>query len=215
MRDMAPREVSRTYDTTMRAWKSQYRRAARLVARGPHEATSVLDVGCGPGQLLLQLARALPDATVTGVDLGDEMLLIAKARVQASGLGDRIEVCRGDAYSLPFPDASFDVIVITQFLHMLDQPHMFFAEALRVLHPQGCLYIFDQRRDMNAVAYVAMWTTTALIRLMRLPLDGMGPVTDACYRPDELQSVLTESGFQNVAVEAGPIRLEARACRPG
>src|SRR5918912_1880377 len=67
----------------------------------------LLDVACGSGNLALPAARA--GATVTGVDILTTLLEQARARAAAEGL--TIQFDEGDADSLPYPDAAFDVVV--------------------------------------------------------------------------------------------------------
>lgn len=89
----------------------------------------VLDVGCGTGEGTLFLAREFPQARVRGVDLAEEMIRAAVAKVGLDPEG-RIAFKLGDASNLPFPDESFDLVA------QLNMPP-FFAEIARVLRPGG------------------------------------------------------------------------------
>lgn len=89
----------------------------------------VLDVGCGTGEGTLFLAREFPQARVRGVDLAEEMIRAAVAKVGLDPEG-RIAFKLGDASDLPFPDDSFDLVA------QLNMPP-FFAEIVRVLRPGG------------------------------------------------------------------------------
>jgi SAM-dependent methyltransferase len=99
---------------------------------------TVLDVGTGTGVVAITAARA--GASVTGLDLTPELLEQARensriARVNQNG--QEIEWTEGDAESLPYPDASFDVVV-SQFGHMFaPRPELAVAEMRRVLKPGG------------------------------------------------------------------------------
>jgi SAM-dependent methyltransferase len=93
----------------------------------------VLDVACGTGVVAITAARTF--AKVTGIDLTPE--LIAHARENSMIAGLDIEWHEGDAEALPFPDASFDVVV-SQFGHMFaPRPDVTLKEMLRVLVPGG------------------------------------------------------------------------------
>lgn len=93
----------------------------------------VLDVGTGTGNLALTAARE--GAQVTGLDLTPNLL--DAARRTAALLDLRVDWREGDAEALPFPDASFDV-VMSQFGHMFaPRPEVALAEMLRVLRPGG------------------------------------------------------------------------------
>jgi len=70
----------------------------------------VLDVGCGPGQRTLDVARLLPDATITAVDLHPPFVAEVRRRAATAGLGGRITALEGDMAALPFASASFDLL---------------------------------------------------------------------------------------------------------
>ena len=94
----------------------------------------VLDVGCGTGVVAITAARA--GARVSGLDLTPELLEHARANERIAGAGE-IDWTEGDAENLPYPDASFDV-VLSQFGHMFaPRPGVTIAEMRRVLKPGG------------------------------------------------------------------------------
>jgi len=88
-----------------------------------------LDLGTGTGEAALLLAREFPRASVRGIDVSEEMIAAAKAKVGLDPEG-RIAFKVADAADLPWPDDSFDLVV------QLNMP-LFFAEIARVLRPDG------------------------------------------------------------------------------
>jgi SAM-dependent methyltransferase len=95
----------------------------------------LLDVGCGTGVATLTAART--GAKVQGLDLTPE--LVARAKENAALMKIDAVFQEGDAEALPFPDASFDV-VISQFGHMFaPRPDVTIAQMLRVLKPGGTI----------------------------------------------------------------------------
>ncbi len=124
---------------TLHVAESAVERAmAALVAREPAEA--LLDIGTGTGRSLQVLAPLVGRAV--GVDLSRQMLAVARANLERAGLAD-CQVRHGDLYHLPFPDAAFDLAVVHQVLHFLEDPLDALREAARVLRPGGRLVIAD------------------------------------------------------------------------
>jgi SAM-dependent methyltransferase len=102
---------------------------------GVRAGTQVLDVACGSGVVALTAARS--GAKVQGIDLTPE--LVREARENAALMQLEVAFQEGDVEALPFPDASFDVVV-SQFGHMFaPRPAVATAEMLRVLKPGGTI----------------------------------------------------------------------------
>jgi ubiquinone/menaquinone biosynthesis C-methylase UbiE len=101
---------------------------AALAAVDPAPA-SALDLGTGTGQGAFAIARRFPDARVVGVDLADAMLAEARRKTPAE-LAGRVRFENGDASTLAFPDASFDLVAHANMIP-------FFDELARVLAPGG------------------------------------------------------------------------------
>jgi ubiquinone/menaquinone biosynthesis C-methylase UbiE len=133
---------SRVYDlVSRRVLRGMYRRLAADVAAAAPEGAAILDIGTGPGVLLVELAARRPDLRLTGVDLSADM--IASATRNLEPFGDRASARVGDVTSLPFPDRSFDLIVSSLSLHHWDDPEAAVPELARVLRPGGRLHIYD------------------------------------------------------------------------
>jgi ubiquinone/menaquinone biosynthesis C-methylase UbiE/DNA-binding transcriptional ArsR family regulator len=101
---------------------------------------SLLDLGTGTGRMLELLGADIERGL--GIDLSLDMLAFARARLDRAGLR-HCSVRQGDVYDLPLPRDSFDVVVIHQVLHFLDDGARAVREAARVLRPQGRLLIVD------------------------------------------------------------------------
>src|SRR5215510_3605669 len=101
---------------------------------------SLLDLGTGTGRMLElfgpQIQRGL------GLDLSLDMLALARSRLDRAGLR-HCSVRQGDIYDLALPKDSFDVVIIHQVLHFLDDGARALAEAARVLRPSGRLLVVD------------------------------------------------------------------------
>jgi len=116
---------------------------AFLVSRIPAGAARVLDVASGTAAVAIELARRSPDRTVLGIDQSPEMLAAGHARVEAAGLGGRIELREGRAESLPFGDAEFDALTFTYLLRYVDDPAATLGELARVVRPGGTIAMLE------------------------------------------------------------------------
>ena len=99
----------------------------------------VLDLGTGTGVAALFLAREYPQARIRGVDMSEEMIATAKAKVGLDPEG-RIAFRVADASALPFEDESFDLVT------QVNVPP-FFAEIARVVRPGGHVVLVASKGD--------------------------------------------------------------------
>ncbi len=114
--------------------------AAVLDAVGKKPIQSLLDLGTGTGRMLQVLAPLASRAV--GLDASHAMLSVARSNVEKAGL-NRVELRQGDIYAPPFPRGSFDLVVIHQVLHYLDDPARALREAARLLAPGGRMVVVD------------------------------------------------------------------------
>ncbi len=106
----------------------------------PQAQELVLDVACGPGAFVLAIAPRVRFAL--GIDLTPEMLRQAR-QFQAEKQIANVAFARGDADSLPFPDASFDLVSCQHAFHHITKPEPVLQEMIRVTKPEGRLLILD------------------------------------------------------------------------
>jgi ubiquinone/menaquinone biosynthesis C-methylase UbiE len=133
---------SRVYDfVSRRLVRRMYRRIAADIAQLAPEGAAVLDVGTGPGVLLVELAALRPDLRLTGVDLSADMISSAQRNLRP--VADRATAQVANVTSLPFADDSFDLIVSSLSLHHWDEPEAAVPELARVLRPRGRVHIYD------------------------------------------------------------------------
>jgi SAM-dependent methyltransferase len=110
---------------------------------GVRAGEAVLDVACGTGNVALPAARA--GARVTGLDLTPELLARARALAAADGLD--VAFVEGDAEALPFPDASFDVVLSTFGVMFAPDAVQAGRELVRVLRPGGRMVLCNWTRE--------------------------------------------------------------------
>ena len=112
---------------------------------------SVLDVGCGTGDVTLPAkVRAGQNSKVYGIDPAPEMITVARSKAERKQLD--IDFRIGVIESLPFPDASIDVVTSSLMIHHLpdDLKMRGLAEIYRVLKPGGRLLVFDFMRPTKS-----------------------------------------------------------------
>ncbi len=156
------------HDSVLRShrWRTAQNSAAYLLPR-LHPGVSLLDIGCGPGTITVDLAGRVAPGEVVGVDTSAEVVAEATAHAGEQGVtGVTFEV--GDAYSLRFDDDTFDVVHAHQVLQHLGDPVAALAEMRRVCRPGGVVaardadypamtyFPADPGLDAAQAAYVAM-----------------------------------------------------------
>nr|WP_294914840.1 class I SAM-dependent methyltransferase [uncultured Neokomagataea sp.] len=137
------------------------------------EASTVLDVACGPG--IVACALAQEGACVTGIDLTPRMIAQAHDRAVKNNVTVNFQV--GDARSLPFKDSSFDRVVTRYSFHHMENPREVLAEMIRVCRPNGRLIVidatpapaaqqgYDQAEKLRDASHTSALTLTQLLSL--------------------------------------------------
>ncbi len=116
----------------------RYQKIADLIQLQPGD--KVLDVGCGPGEILRLLCLKYPDHEFTGLDMDPEILAIARKNLPSA-----VNLTQGSADALPFLAGQFEVITSSLMIHHLtpEQKQKMMWEVYRVLKPGGRFYLFD------------------------------------------------------------------------
>lgn len=131
---------------------TRYHFAAQL-AKGKE----VLELACGPGIALGYLAQ-----TASRVAAGDFDPTLVEAAIRQ--YGSKYEIHRMDAQNIPYPDNSFDVILLLEAIYYLPEPERFVAEARRVLRKDGVVFVCSanrERPDFNASPYTHHYFSAA------------------------------------------------------
>lgn len=159
---------------------------AALRASG-RSAGRMLDLASGPGLLPISFARRASDWEATGLDISAPMIAEARRRIDAAGLADRVTIVEGSVLAMPFDDASFDLVTMTNGLHMIDDIDTLFGEVERVLVPGGVFYCQAFVRDAPALVRLGAWIQSGMLKLIGSKLEGMYWVLEASYTLDEVR----------------------------
>jgi ubiquinone/menaquinone biosynthesis C-methylase UbiE len=168
---------------THRVFGPLHRRIATDVTTAAPAGTSrILDVGTGPGRVPLAIARAAPQLHIDGIDLSPAMVAAAQQAATADGLAERVTFAVADVAALPYPDATFDLIISSLSLHHWTDPQSAIRELRRVLAPAGQVWIYDARPALRrgVTAAHATFPDSAVrvqaIRTGRLPIALAGRI---------------------------------------
>ncbi len=134
---------------------------------GLEPGARVLDLGCGEGRHLMQ-TRLLDGVIGVGVDIGRTETARARERMAsmdelprelggAATAAGAWGVMRGSAYDLPFADASFDCVIVSEVLEHLEHDEDALREIRRVLRPRGTLAVSVPREGPEEICWVLSW----------------------------------------------------------
>jgi ubiquinone/menaquinone biosynthesis C-methylase UbiE len=138
------RALTPFYDLIQRWVVRDTRFKSRLIEQaGIQPGHRVLDLGCGTGTLALMVKRVQPDAEVVGLDADPQMLKVATAKAARETMAVTFD--QGMAFSLPYPDGSFDRVLSSLMIHHLKTPDKgkTARELYRILKPGGRLHVID------------------------------------------------------------------------
>jgi ubiquinone/menaquinone biosynthesis C-methylase UbiE len=113
---------------------------------GQRPLQAVLDLGTGTGRMLEIIAPHAERAV--GIDQSRAMLNVARARLDQAGLRN-VQLRQGDLYALPVERDAYDLVILHQVLHYLDDPNRAIREAARALRPNGRLLVVDFAPHMH------------------------------------------------------------------
>lgn len=161
----------------------------------------LLDLGCGPADVTLRFAHALPDVRLTGVDGADAMLELGRAAMLRLGLAQRVTLERRYLPDAALPRAAFDAVVSNSLLHHLNDPAVLWQTVRHAARPGAPVAIMDLMRPASldeAQGLTALYAADAPEVLRH----DFHHSLLAAYRPEEVRAQLDAAGLGGFSVAA-------------
>jgi ubiquinone/menaquinone biosynthesis C-methylase UbiE len=165
-----------------------------LLADYPDKIGNVIDIGCGPGDVMLRLAAARPAARITAIDGSNAMIELARKAVRSAGLLERVTALQGYVPGLRLEEHSFDAILSKDLLHHLPDPMVLWSEARRLGRPGAAIYVMDLMRPESPQAARNIVETVAPDELPILKADFYASLC-AAFTLDEAKAQVKRSGL--------------------
>jgi ubiquinone/menaquinone biosynthesis C-methylase UbiE len=172
----------------------------------------VLDLACGPGGWVLEMAQAYPHIQVTGLDISEGMIAYARVQAQAGGLDNAHFTVGNITLPLQFPDASFDLVNarhIEEVIPAASFPPLV-QEMLRVTRPGGTIRITGSEWGVTTSAAYEQLMTLLLQASRRAQLDLSADGRNLGVSP-RLRRFLHDAGCVNIQERASALDLSAGA----
>lgn len=150
-----PWPFSRFYDSYINRTFVKWFRLIAADVKARHFSGTIVDIGTGPGRLLLEVAKQVDGVELVGIDISEDMVKIAKKNAEREGLADRVRYKVGSAYDTGLGGNSVDLILSTGMIHHLKNPGLAFDEFHRILRTGGEAWLYDGRRDATKAEFEA------------------------------------------------------------
>ncbi len=114
-----------------------------LVRDFPTHLRAVVDIGCGPADVVIRLATAAPHAAITAIDGSAPMIALGRTAARAAGVDDRLTLLHTRIPGPPPASQSFDAVLSKDLLHHLPDPRVLWNEVTRLGRPGAAVYVMD------------------------------------------------------------------------
>jgi len=165
-----------------------------LIRDFPGHLRTAVDIGCGPGDVVIRLARAVPDLHITAIDGSAPMIALARRAVQAAGLDTRVTVMQGYVPGVSLEDHGYDAILSKDLLHHLPDPSVLWKEIARLGRPGAAVYVMDLVRPSTSEDARRIVETVAAREDPILREDFYNSLC-AAFTIDELRAQLVAAGL--------------------
>jgi len=167
---------------------------------GAPAGNSVLDLGCGPGDICRRFARAFPACRIHAVDASEAMLTLAQTETEAQALNGRIEYFLAYLPDARLPLQSYDVLISNSLLHHLKDPATLWRSLVEYGRPGALVFVMDLLRPDNRTHAEQLLENYAANETEILRKDFFNSLL-AAYRPDEVKLQLRQQGIDQLQIE--------------
>jgi ubiquinone/menaquinone biosynthesis C-methylase UbiE len=174
--------------------------AERVVEHaGPAARREAADLGTGPGDISILIARLRPGWHITAIDAAPAMLALARAAIDRAGLGGAITLLHADAKATALPGGAFDLIFSNSLLHHVTDTASLWREIRRIARPRASFFMRDLARPASSEQARALveqhaGTESALLR------EEFYRSLLSAYTVDEIGAQLAEAGLSGLSV---------------
>ena len=142
--------AARWYDGNTRKNRlGEMRMYADIVSEYVNDGSHILEVAPGPGYLAMETAKLGKCNEITGLDISEDFVQIAKENAQKAGVFEKIKFLQGNVANIPINNNEFDFIICVAALKNFKKPLAALEEMYRVLKPEGTALIVDMNRDVS------------------------------------------------------------------
>ncbi len=180
------------------------RRAVQCLS--PHHDGKYLDVGCGTGDVSIEILRQAPGSSVAGIDRSEKMLGVGRAKLGAVGLENSITLETGDVLDLAYSDNYFDGAITSFCIRNVTDRRRGIAEICRVVRPGGLLVILELTHPTGFVMKPLFRIYAGVI--MPLVTKMMSSVSAYRYLSASMADFPPPEIFTNLMAEAGFVNIE-------
>ncbi|MFV8835605.1 class I SAM-dependent methyltransferase [Aquisalimonas sp.] len=161
----------------------------------------VLDVGCGPGDIPLRLARHFAGLHVDGLDGAEAMLALARdALAREPAIGDRVRFIRDDVAAASVPAVAYDAVVSNSLLHHLHEPMMLWRLVKHAARPGAGVLVMDLYRPDSRERAAEIVATYSADEPEVLRRDFFNSLL-AAFTPGEVREQLASASLHHLRVE--------------
>lgn len=185
--------------------------AARIMDASPR---SILDVATGTGDVAFALHARYPEARISGIDLSEGMLRIAREKSKEIQGSENIEFRQGDSLAIGYADASFDLVTVAYGVRNFENLEKGYSEMLRVLRPGGVICVVELSMPASALPLLFYKAYTRGV----IPLAGRivsGDPRAYSYLHESIEAAPQRDAMTSIMSRAGFVGAEWKSLIPG